>query len=389
KEVVIRGDRHGIIFYANSPIEEVLGYKPEEIIGQHMSMLASAGGETKQKEIFQKVMESGKETFETVCRHKNSSLIPVVMTVSASLDERADVVSFDAIIVDIANIKKLEESLKDRSYELEVMNKIISAGFQARNINELMDIVLNTVLNSLDFSGGAVYLVNEEANVADLVRSLGMSSQFTQTGKNLPLSSGPFKKLFKDGESISATDYMAKSEGHMNFGINVLIAVPFFSQQKVIGCLLLSSKEKRDIDSNDMAILEAMGREIGIAIAKLKAEEELLISEENLQRIFDVLEGSFIIFDHDSGQILKLNETLQMKLGFNKMEFSKMTFFDLVHESQKAELELHFERIKQEPLKGKTIMMKLKTLNVVDIQLDFYYIKFTNREVIMGINRSV
>ncbi|MHA1922515.1 MAG: PAS domain S-box protein, partial [Candidatus Heimdallarchaeota archaeon] len=128
KEVVIRGDRHGIIFYANSPIEEVLGYKPEEIIGQHMSMLASAGGETKQKEIFQKVMESGKETFETVCRHKNSSLIPVVMTVSASLDERADVVSFDAIIVDIANIKKLEESLKDRSYELEVMNKIISAG---------------------------------------------------------------------------------------------------------------------------------------------------------------------------------------------------------------------------------------------------------------------
>ena len=294
----------------------------------------------------------------------------------------------NAIIVDITNIKKLEESLKDRSYEIEVMNKVISAGFQARNVNELMDIILNTVLNSLDFSGGAFFLVNDDAKAAELVRSLGMSSQFTESAKTLPLSGNPFAKLFNDGKSIFVSDYMKKSEGHMSYGLNVLIAVPFFSQQKVIGCLVLGSKEKREIEQDDMTILEAMGREIGIAIAKLKAEEELLISEENLQKIFDVLEGSFIIFDHDSGKILKLNETLQMKLGFNKMEFSKMTFFDLVHESQKAELELHFERIKQEPLKGKTVTMKLKSLNIVDIQLDFYYIKFTNREVIMGINRS-
>ncbi|MHA1307615.1 MAG: PAS domain S-box protein [Candidatus Heimdallarchaeota archaeon] len=388
KEVVIRGDRLGIIFYANSPIEEVLGYAPEEIIGQHMSILAPSGGEAKQKEIFQRVMESGKETFETVRRHKNGHLIPVIMTVSSTKDDNSNILSVNSIIVDISNIKKLEESLKDRSYELEVMNKVISAGFQARNITELMDIVLSTVLNSLDFSGGAMFIVDEEAKVANLIRSLGMSSQFTESAQTLPILSNPFKKLFNDGQSIFVTDYMGKSEGHMSFGLNVLIAVPFFSQQKVIGCLVLGSKEKREIEPEDMAILEAMGREIGIAIAKLKAEEELLISEENLKKIFDVLEGSFIIFDHDSGKILKLNETLQMKLGYNKMEFSKMIFFDLVHESQKAELELHFERLKQEPLKGKTIMMKLKTLNVVDIQLDFYYIKFTNQEVIMGINRS-
>ena len=84
KEVVIRGDRHGIIFYANSPIEEVLGYKPEDVIGQHMSIMSPLGGEAKQKEIFEKVIESGKETFETVRRHKNGTLIPVIMTVRAS-----------------------------------------------------------------------------------------------------------------------------------------------------------------------------------------------------------------------------------------------------------------------------------------------------------------
>jgi len=388
KEVVISGDQNGIIFYANTPVEEVLGYKPEEIIGKHMSLLSPPGAEAKQKEIFQRVLETGKETYETVRKHKDGTLIPVIMNVSSIKDELSNEISVNAIILEITDIKKLEASLRDRSYELEVLNKVISAGLQARNINEFMDIVLNTVLNSLDFTGGAVYLVDKVAKNAKLSRSLGMSLQFTQTAKTLPLNNNPFNKLFRDGKSIFVSDYMAKSEGHMNMGINTLIAVPFFSQQKVIGCLLLSTKEKREIKQDDMTILEAMGREIGVAIAKLKAEQELLISEENLQKIFDVLEGSFVIFDYDTGLILKLNETLQMKLGYNKTEFSKMKFFDLVHESQQSDLELHFERIQQEPLKGKTIMMKLKSLNIVEIPLDFYYIKFTDRDVIMGISRS-
>ncbi|MGC9780256.1 MAG: PAS domain S-box protein [Candidatus Heimdallarchaeota archaeon] len=40
KEVVISVDESGKIIYANAPTEEVLGYKPEELIGAQISILA-------------------------------------------------------------------------------------------------------------------------------------------------------------------------------------------------------------------------------------------------------------------------------------------------------------------------------------------------------------
>jgi len=384
KEVVISADVKGNIIYANAPIEDVLGYTPEELIGKPLSILAPPGGEQLQEEMIKKTLAEGKTTFESVRKHKDGSLIPVIMTLTSFTDEEAQLSTINAIIVDISDLKELEASLKGRSYELEVLNKIISAGYNAKNMDELLDFTLSTLLNSLDFNGGAIYFINEEKSIAEIRRSLGLSSQFVTEAKELSIKNKSFKKLFVDGKTIFVEDYMKMSVGHKGLGISTLIGVPFFSKQKVIGGLILSLKEKRTISKDDLSIFEAIGREMGTAIAKLRAEEEVISSEANLQTIFDAMEDFFIVFDSESGAILNINKRVRKKLGYTKRELLKKKFIDLFPKEESKTMEQILQKVVKGKLKEGPLILESKTGDKMVDNFIFYRAKYTNRNVVIA-----
>ncbi|MFW9924357.1 MAG: PAS domain S-box protein [Candidatus Thorarchaeota archaeon] len=345
QEVIIQCDEHGIIFYVNPPIEGVFGYSSDEILGKSLTILVPPGNEDLQLRQLEEVKEKGKMTFESIRKHKDGTLLNVIMTLNILRDEDLKSTIISAIIVDITDIKKLEASLKDKSYELEVLNKVISAGYLARNINELFDFTLNAVLNSLDFSGGAIFLIDEKVEKAILYRSLGLSSIFTENAKELSVKSKIFSKVFKDGKLIMATDYMEKSSGHMDFGISSLLAVPFISKQKIIGALFLSNKEKKEITTNDIMILEVIGREFGSGIAKMIAEEELLKEQKNTQILLDTLDIPLIIFNITNGNITKTNNLLSEKVNIPMKELLQKSFYDLIKKSEVNEFKKRLQSI--------------------------------------------
>jgi PAS domain S-box-containing protein len=383
KEVVISASKDGKIIYVNPSIEDVFGYSPREIIGQSISILAPPGGEQLQKNLLNRIPEIGKTTIEGVRKHKNGTLIPVIITLSSILDQELKTTVIHAVIVDISDMKKLEASLKDRSFEFEALNKVISAGYLARNMDELLDFTLTTVLNSLDFNGGAIYLVDESSERAILRRSLGMSNQFISDAKSLAINNVAFKKLFINGKSIFSDNYQQKSEGHQRMGIHTLIAVPFFSKQKVMGGLFLSAKEKRTISEDDKIILETIGREMGTAISKMKAEEELMHSQELLKNIFDSLSDFFIVFDSNSGQILKVNKKALELLDYTNKSMLQMSLFKITKDSEEKT-----KKIIQDTLDGKIktgkLILKKSSGKKLSVSFDFTLVKSLDRDIIIA-----
>lgn len=384
KEVVIQGDENGTIFYASSPVKDVFGYTPKELIGESFSKLAPPGGEEKQKKMFKTIMESGSVTFESIRQHKDGTLIPVIVTMTPEKDETTGKVIVNAVIVDISEVKRLEASLRDRSYELEVLNKIISAGYLARSLNELLDFTLSAILNSLDFNGGAIYFIDEEdGTTASLRRSLGMSIKYVKMAAKLRITSPTIKKLFVDGKPILVSDYMKKSEDHMDFGIATLIAVPFFSKQKVIGGLFLSTKEKRTISKDDLTTLEAIGREIGTSFAKMLVEEEYQDSEKNLLSVLTSIGDLVLIIDAETGKILRVNKKAQQKLAYRTKALRKMTIQELIPDNKL----LAFNDVIAKTLKsGKEkyqLTLKTKTQKKIDFEMHFYKTIFSNKEAIL------
>lgn len=383
KEVVIRCNENGMIFYASSHVEEVFGYKPKELLGESFCKLTPPGGEEKQKQLIKTIIEIGSVTSETIRKHKDGTLIPIIMTMTSEKEERTGKISINAVLVDISEVKRLEASLRDRSYELEVLNKIISAGYLARSLNELLDFTLNAILNSLDFHGGAIYFVDEDSNTATIRRSLGMPAKLIKKAEKIPTNRSVFRKLFVDGKAILVTDYMKKSEEHVDYGIATLIGIPFFSKQKVIGGLLVSIREKRTITNNDLATLEAIGREIGTSFAKMLAEEDYQNSEKNLLSILTSVGDLVLIIDAETGKILRVNKKVQQKLSYTLKKLRTMTIQDLLPDNRLLEFNDIITKTLKSTKEKYQLTMKTKTQKEIELEMHLYKTKFSNKDAIL------
>ncbi|MHA1188424.1 MAG: PAS domain S-box protein [Candidatus Heimdallarchaeota archaeon] len=109
-------------------------------------------------------------------------------------------------------------------------------------------------------------------------------------------------------------------EQHKDMGISFLMSVPFKSKDAIIGTLMLISKEKITVTEEDSQLIEAISRDVGTALAKFVAEEELQRRKNNLQLIFDVLTDMMLVIEVDTGKILNANKAVAECLGFTKDE---------------------------------------------------------------------
>jgi PAS domain S-box-containing protein len=328
-QVVLSTNPEGIFIYANPAVEKVFGYKPEELIGQSISLMSPPGQENQQKEMLKQAIAIGKLTFETVRKHKDGTLIPVIMNLTANRDELGNIISINVVILDISDVKQLEESLRSRYHEFEVLNKVISAGYKAENLEQFFDFVLNTILSSLNFTGGAIYLLNHITKNAELKRSIGMPKVLINDMGTIDTNSPQYKQLFVAGETYVLEEFESMNQHADVGGFKSIISVPFLSKNIVIGALMLSSKEYRTISSENQGILEAIGRDIGTAITKFIVEQELLAKQLSLLTIFDALDELLLVVDDSAGHLVMANKAAKDEFGISDKKFVKMLFSEL------------------------------------------------------------
>ncbi|NHJ33073.1 MAG: PAS domain S-box protein, partial [Asgard group archaeon] len=328
-QVILSSDPKGILIYANPAVEKVFGFTPEELIGQHISIMSPPGQENQQKQMLKQVIASEKLTFETLRKHKDGTLVPVIMNLTTNRDELGNIISINGIILDISDIKKLEESLRSQYHEFQVLNKIISAGYKAETLSQFYDFVLDTILSSLNFTGGAIYILNQISRNAELKRSIGMPKIFTKSMELIDKDSPQYKQLFVAGETYVLEDFESVAQHADVGGIKSIISVPFFSKNVVIGSLMLSSKEYRTISSENQSILEAIGRDVGTAIAKFIAEQELKAKQLSLMSIFDALHEMLLVVDGSSGRLVMANKAAKEEFGLTDKKLTRMLFSEI------------------------------------------------------------
>jgi PAS domain S-box-containing protein len=175
-----------------------------------------------------------------------------------------------------------------------------------------------------------------------------MPSDFISRLKGIPISSPQFKRLLVNGETLIFDSFSEIENQHKDLGINFLISVPFKSKDVIIGTLMLISKEKRTISEKDSQLLESISRDVGTALAKFVAEEEVTRRTNNLQLIFDVLTDMMMVIEVETGKILNANKAFVDCLGFTKDEL----FIKNFHELYTKKKQLNNKKITDKLLKG-------------------------------------
>jgi PAS domain S-box-containing protein len=112
-DAIVSKDLNGIIASWNSGAQRLFGYSPEEAIGQHISVVIPSDRADEETSIIQRIRRGERvETYETVRRRKDGSLVDVALTVSPVRDADGHIVGASKIARDITEQRRAAEHQK-------------------------------------------------------------------------------------------------------------------------------------------------------------------------------------------------------------------------------------------------------------------------------------
>ena len=116
-DAIYTGDLSGVILSWNRGAEHLFGYRADEIIGRHVSVLFPSDYEKDGRSLLDALYAGAPPArFETRRRHKDGREIPVALTSSPIRDESGKVVAVFAIARDMTRTRAIEDALR-RSQE--------------------------------------------------------------------------------------------------------------------------------------------------------------------------------------------------------------------------------------------------------------------------------
>ncbi|MFX1286501.1 MAG: PAS domain S-box protein [Promethearchaeota archaeon] len=159
---VLLEDTEGFISFVNPRVEEMLGYKKEDILGKHWSSFVPSEELDKIQSEFAKRSDGIASTYESSLLTNDGRRIPVIITATPISTERGEFTRILTVLTDIKRLKKAEYSLK-RSEELN---------------RKLVDLFPDAItLTDLDAN---IIMVNKQAALV-----LGYDKQDELIGKNM------------------------------------------------------------------------------------------------------------------------------------------------------------------------------------------------------------
>jgi PAS domain S-box-containing protein len=155
----------GTVLTWNKAAEAMYGYRPDEIIGQSVSMLVPPEHPGEMDDILERLRRGERlQHFETTRRAKNGRILNVSLTISPVCDASGNVIAASTIARDITQIKRAEEALRN-SERLAIAGRM--AATMAHEINNPLETVTNILYllgrnSSLDEKGRGYLKVAEE-----------------------------------------------------------------------------------------------------------------------------------------------------------------------------------------------------------------------------------
>ena len=174
-DAIASKDLNGFVTSWNRSAEKLFGYKAEEIVGKHITLIIPPELHHDEDMILSKIRRGEKiHHFETIRLHKNGERVEVSLTISPIKDDDGRVIGAAKIVRNITETNKIERALR-------VTEKLAAAGRMAatvaHEINNPLEAVTNLVylakrdLSSNDRVAGYLELASRELDrVAHITR---------------------------------------------------------------------------------------------------------------------------------------------------------------------------------------------------------------------------
>src|ERR1700683_3452235 len=121
-DAIISKNLDGIVTSWNKSAERILGYTPEEAIGQHITLIIPAESHTEESDILARLRRGERlDPFHTIRRRKDGSFLEVSLTISPVRDLSGRVIGASKVARDISEQKQAERALQESEQRFRVI----------------------------------------------------------------------------------------------------------------------------------------------------------------------------------------------------------------------------------------------------------------------------
>jgi PAS domain S-box-containing protein len=376
-----QANRDGRILRANDGMARILGYKDVDdlLISATMKDFYLNPGDREM--LFKEYEESGgniPNSIEICWKKKNGEAIWILHHALTTIDDDGHILFCEGSIIDITDRKQAE-------YHIHVQHELGIALSATSNLNEALDLVLDTICDMKAADCGGIYVYNKEQNVLDLIVHKGLSPRFINHTKEYSPDSINFKMLHM-GVSIHRRHSDLHLLNHsyvIEEGIRSFLVVPIRYEDSVLASINIASKSVLEFSPKTIQFIETIATHVSGTIIRIKSENALKENKEELQLIFDSFDDIMTIVDENL-LIIKMNLAGLKILGYTKEEISGMSILELHAVEHRSEAKTTIGKLITGDSKTCTLPLITKNNQLIAVETSILTSSIGNKKVIIG-----
>ncbi len=199
---------------------------------------------------------------------------------------------------------------------------------------QALRLVVEAAMHVAQMDCGGIYLVDAASGALDLAYHTGLSESFVSaTSHHEP--GHAFVSLTMRGEPTYTTyTSLVPSLGREQAGENLraLAVIPVSYRGQVIACLNVASHILESVPLSARDALEAVGSSVGVAIARIRSEEQLRATRDELQRLMAC--SPVMLYCAETSGVSGttfMSQNVRAQLGYAPEDFTSDPLFWLHH----------------------------------------------------------
>ncbi|MFL7790842.1 MAG: PAS domain S-box protein [Anaerolineae bacterium] len=291
------------IRYANPALEKLTGFSAAEVIGKKVPYpwWTEEAQEQESRQLKNR-LERETHRLEKCFQRKDGK--PFWVEINATPVIGDGEFKYRLInLLDITERKQAEKEIQRRTAHLEALNAVIATAASALILTDLLGTALEHTLQALGLEIGAIWHsgqyairgIRQEADQANLHEILAAGIAVNE------------RVIVEDWQKITVDDPLLTLAPLLtSFDIRASLAIPIQFEERQIGGLAMLSPAPRTWATDEVAMVEAIGQQLGAAIERL----HLLQAEREQRELAEALqEASSIV-----GSSLETDEVLDLIL---------------------------------------------------------------------------
>ncbi|MFB0546921.1 MAG: ATP-binding protein [Anaerolineae bacterium] len=230
--------------------------------------------------------------------------------------------------------KQAQDEIRRRNKELIALNAIATTIGQSLDLEHILNATLDKVLQVIEIDAGWIQLLDEDAGVLSLVAHRGFSQAMVEETRTIKLGESMTGKVAQSGQPIVVDRVSDESRLSTGIGrqeaLHVFAGVPLKSKDRVLGVLGVLSRSPRQLNSQEVQLLTAIGHQIGVAVENVRLAEKT--SEIEILRELNRLRSELIAnVSHELRTPLGLIKIFCTTLLREDMDFDRETQREFLH----------------------------------------------------------